>query len=463
MAPLQGGGTPATDVHRPDWVRDAVFYQIFPDRFARGPRASTDVQPWESVPTRDNFLGGDLDGIAGRLGHLSDLGITAVYLTPVFAAGTNHRYDTTDYLRIDPRLGDDASFDRLVDAARRYGIRLVLDAVFHHCGYGHWAFQDVVAHGADSRYAGWFTVERYPVQARPRPTYATCSGCWYLPKLNVGNPELRAHLMEVARHWTARGIDGWRLDVPYMMDAPDFWAQFRSVVRAQNPDAYLVAEVWAAATEWTSGQTTDAAMNYRLRDALLAFLVERRSGADELAREVAAIDVEVGADATGHMLNLLASHDTARTLTTCGGERGLSLLATRLLLSLRGAPMLYYGDEVGLRGFNDPECRGAMPWSPDRWDTETLSAVAEWVRLRRGSVALRRGDQEVSAVDEDVVRVRRRHPVQTVDVIANRAAYPRTVTLEVPARDLVTGRAVDPGPLDLPARGICVLERTGDR
>ena len=463
MATRPQSGTAAPDVHRPDWVRDAVFYQIFPDRFARGPRASADVAPWDSAPTRDDFLGGDLDGITAHLGHLEDLGVTAVYLTPIFAAGTNHRYDTTAYLRIDPRLGDDAAFDRLVAAAHDRGVRIVLDAVFHHCGYGHWAFQDVVTHGPDSRYAGWFTVEQYPVRVRPRPSYATCSGCWYLPKLNVEDPELRAHLMEVARHWTARGIDGWRLDVPYMMNAPGFWAQFRAVVRAQNPDAYLVAEVWDAATEWTSGRTTDAAMNYRLRDALLAFLVERRSGADELARAMAAIDAEVDPGATGHMLNLLASHDTARTLTTCGGERELSLLAVRLLLCLQGAPMLYYGDEVGLRGFNDPECRGAMPWSHERWDTGTLAAVREWVRLRRGSVALRRGDQQVTTVDDDVVRVRRRHADQTVDVFANRAAVPRPVPVEGPARDLVTGRVARPGSFDLPARGIRVLEHRGDR
>lgn len=449
--------------HRPDWVQDSVFYQIFPDRFARGPHASTDVQPWDAAPTRDSFLGGDLDGVTGHLDHLVDLGVTALYLTPIFAAGTNHRYDTTDYLRIDPRLGDDAAFDRLVTAARRHGIRIVLDAVFHHCGYGHWAFQDVIANGPDSRYADWFTIDRFPIETRPQPTYATCSGCWYLPKLNIGNPELREYLLRVARHWTSRGIDGWRLDVPYMMDAPGFWSEFRSTVRSQNPDAYLVAEVWDTATEWTSGRTSDAAMNYRLRDALLAFLVDRRTGADVLAQEMDRIDAEVGDAATGYMLNLLASHDTARTLTQCGGERELSLLAIRLLLSLRGAPMIYYGDEVGLRGFNDPECRGAMPWSPDQWDTGVLQAVQEGTRLRRDNVALRRGDQLVTAVDEDVVRVQRGHVDQIVLVFANRAAHPRPVPLEVPARDLVTGRPVPAGSFDLPGRGIRVLEPTGRR
>ena len=449
--------------HRPDWVRDAVFYQVFPDRFARSAHASTDVDPWDAKPTRDNFLGGDLHGITERLDHLADLGVNAVYLTPIFQAGTNHRYDTEDYLRIDPRLGTEEDFDRLVTAAHEHGIRLVLDAVFHHCGFGHWAFQDVVRQGRESPYAGWFFAADHPIVSHPQPNYGTCSGCWYLPKLNVDHPALRAHLFDAVRHWTSRGIDGWRLDVPYMMDNPGFWREFRGVVRETNPDAYIVAEVWDEAGQWTTGETSDAAMNYPLRDALLAFLVDRRSGAEQLAERVHEIDADVGADATHHMLNLLASHDTARLRTTCGGERDLTLLATGLLLCLRGAPMLYYGDEVGLTGFNDPECRGAMPWDRAGWDTTSLARTRDLVRLRRGSIALRRGDQRVSAAGENVVRIDRRHREQWVTVFANRADVDEVVELDAPARDLVTGDRLAVGKNLVPRRGLVVIEQEGTR
>lgn len=442
---------------RPDWVNDAVFYQIFPDRFARSAHAAdADIDDWDAAPTRDNFLGGDLAGITERLDHLAELGVNALYLTPIFAAGTNHRYDTADYTRIDPMLGDTAAFDALLTAAHARGIRVILDAVFHHCGIGHWAFRDVMAKGADSPYADWFFTDEFPLISTPVPNYGTCSGCWYLPKLNVDNPELRKYLFDAAAGWTRRGIDGWRLDVPYMMDNPGFWREFRNVVRAVHPEAYIVAEVWEEPTGWVEGETSDAAMNYQLRDALLAFLVDRRSGAQALADRCGELDLIVG-DAAGHMLNLLASHDTARLRTTCGGEEGLTLLAAGLLVALRGAPMLYYGDEVGLLGFNDPECRGSMPWDTARWDGAIWERMRDLVALRRSSIALRRGDQQVSAAADDVVRILRRHPEQTLTVLANRAAVGAEVTITSAGRDLLTGLAVAAGPISLPARGIIFI------
>lgn len=466
------------DSHRPDWVRDAVFYQIFPDRFARDDRPDPETTPppgqgaaegagdgagvaWDALPTRENFFGGTLAGITRHLGHLTDLGVNAIYLTPIFAADTNHRYDTTDYYRLDPRLGTDRDFDVFLAGCHERGIRVVLDAVFHHCGWGHWAFQDVVRNGPASAYADWFRIDSYPVRAEPTPTYATCSGCWYLPKLNVDNPELRAHLFGAVRQWTARGVDGWRLDVPYMMDNPGFWEQFRGVVREVNPEAYIVAEVWDFAGDWATATTSDAAMNYQLRAALLAFLVDRRTGADAFAADAARIASGVG-DGADHMLNLLASHDTARLRTTCGGEPALSHLAVGLLLALRGIPMLYYGDEVGMTGFNDPECRATMPWHSSDWDQQTLAQVQQLVRIRRGSIALRRGSELVTPVTDDIVRVERRHPEQCVVVYGNRAATPATVTLTSGACDLLTRQHLPAGPLHLPGRGIRFLELVGE-
>src|ERR1700755_2176452 len=189
----------------PAWVRAAVFYQIFPERFANAAPANDPpgALPWGGEPSRENFFGGDLQGIIDHLDHVRDLGATALYLTPVFAADTNHRYDCVDYERIDPHLGALDACRRLAAAAHERGLRIVLDAVFNHCGMGHWAFQDVVARGADSPYVNWFYVEDLPVVVDAAAfNYATCGGAYYLPKWNVHNPEVRAHLFEVTREWT---------------------------------------------------------------------------------------------------------------------------------------------------------------------------------------------------------------------------------------------------------------------
>lgn len=444
----------------PDWVRDAVFYQIFPDRFANAEAALDPLGTleWGGTATRESFFGGDLKGIRGNLGHLTELGVNALYLTPIFAAGTNHRYDTIDYTRIDPALGDLPAFQRFLADAHGEGVRVVLDAVFHHCGDQHPAFQDVVANEAESPYVNWFYVADFPVRATPEPNYLTCSGCHYLPKLNVYSPQLRQHLLDVTRFWTATGIDGWRLDVPYMMENPTFWRQFRSVVKEIAPEAYIVAEVWDAATEWTRGDTSDAAMNYRLRDEVLDFAATRRVDATDFAAALAGIDQEIPTTAKGLMLNLLGSHDTERVLTHCGGDSKVAMFAYGLLFAAEGAPMIYYGDEIGMTGFNDPDCRQCMIWDRGQWNDDIYVGLRRLIRMRRQNVALRRGAESTMLADGEVIVRARTHPDQTVLVVANRDLA--TVTVDVPGygeasgTDLLTGgdvklNAVDVGPMEV--------------
>ncbi|MEU6415328.1 glycoside hydrolase family 13 protein [Microbispora sp. NPDC046933] len=431
-----------------DWVRDAVFYQIFPDRFANGDPSldPPGVEPWGGPPTRTNFFGGDLAGVRGRLGHLRDLGVTALYLTPIFTAGTNHRYDTIDYFGIDPALGDEETFAGLVEDAHAHDIRVVLDAVFHHCGDGHPAFRDVVEKGAASPYVNWFSVQEFPVRADPEPNYLTCSGCAYLPKLNVCNPEVRDHLFAAVEKWSRTGIDGWRLDVPYMMENLPFWRQFRRLVKGIDEDLYIVAEVWEAATDWTRGDTSDGAMNYRLRDAILGFVTDHRLGGEWLAAELGAIDREIGPEAKGLMLNLLGSHDTERVRTRCGGEPEATRFAFGLLMAAEGAPMIYYGDEVGMRGFNDPDCRRCMTWSEKDWDHEQLAWLKTLTRLRRDHVALRRGSESTVLAGENVIVRARVHPDETVLVLANRGNAAETLPAGTgTGRDLITGEQVKLG------------------
>lgn len=373
----------------PTWVQDAVFYQIFPERFANGdsandpfPTARWDTDP----PTRENFFGGDLAGIQQRIPHLQRLGVNALYLTPIFAAGSNHKYDTHDYFKIDPAFGTLETFVSLVQALKDAQIRLVLDAVFNHCGDGFWAFRDVVERGDDSRYRDWFIVDSYPIRFDP-PSFQTCGGAPFLPKLNTANPEVRAYLLEVAKHWQGFGIDGWRLDVPWKV-APDFWRLFSDAVRGINPDAYIVAEVWRSTHDWLRGDMVHGVMNYRLRQNILDYAALDHMDAEDFDYELRLLLYEHGETAPYH-LTLLGSHDTPRIRTICRGNLGRVLIAFALQMTLPGTPMIYYGDEIGMEGENDPDCRRPMIWDERRWDKPLFEAVQKLIRLRRTHPALR--------------------------------------------------------------------------
>jgi cyclomaltodextrinase len=405
----------------PAWVQDAVFYQIFPDRFANADPALNppDVRAWDSPPARDGFLGGDLAGIVAHLDHIVDLGANTLYLTPIFAAGTNHRYDAYDYFTIDPLLGDLGSFRELIREAHARGVRVVLDAVLNHCGVGHWAFQDVVANGAQSPYVNWFYVEDLPVVQRPVPNYGTCSGCWYLPKWNLHNPEVREHHLKVARYWLEQGIDGWRLDVPYFVPTA-FWREFRRVVKEVNPEAYIVAEEWRSPTQWLAGDTADGTMNYTLRDLVLGFTADRKQDARTFAAGMNDLRDQVPHHARASMLNLLGSHDTERLVTRHEDDAVATRLALTLLTTSPGVPMVYYGDEIGMAGDNDPGCRAGMEWQKDRWDTETLQWLTSLLALRAKLPALRKGTDEYPYAVGDVVVRRRTLDDDVVLVAVNR-------------------------------------------
>ena len=392
----------------PDWLADAVFYQIFPERFANSDPSLNppDVVGWDAEPTRENFLGGDLQGIIDHLDHIASVGANALYLTPIFEAETNHRYDAVDYFAIDHRLGDLATFQRLIAACHDRGIRVVLDAVLNHCGYGHWAFQDVIANEAASPYVNWFSVEGFPVTAHPTPNYRTCSGCWYLPKWNAYNPEVREHHFKVARYWIEQGIDGWRLDVPYFINHT-FWREFREVVKPLGDDLCIIAEEWRDPAEWLQGDIADGTMNYTLRDLVLGFTADRTVDAFALADGLNQLRERIPDGYHHGMLNLLGSHDTERVLTRHGGDVGAALLAYTLLFAAEGAPMVYYGDEIGMTGENDPGCRAGMVWDEDAWDGSLLAGVRELTARRAALPALRRGDQSVHAIDADTVLLMR--------------------------------------------------------
>jgi neopullulanase len=318
-------------------------------------------------------------------------------------------------------LGGDDAFDALVAAVHDRGMRLVLDGVFNHTGRGFFPFHDVLENGADSPYLDWFTIYGTPINAydlsRP-PDYEAWWRLHALPKLNTANPAVREYLMGVAEHWIRRGADGWRLDVPEEITTPGFWEEFRCRVRAVNPEAYLVGEIWHLAPEWTaSGDRFDGVMNYVLTEAVLRFA----AGCSIDAAVVAPVNLTLQPplDAAGYReavdrllaaypeavhranLNPLGSHDTPRVLSMVGEDREAVILAALLLFTFAGAPCIYYGDEVGMTGHHDPGARGAFPWEhPERWDRSLLEAFTGLAALRREHPALRWGSySHLGAVD----------------------------------------------------------------
>lgn len=393
----------AVDVFEPpNWVKDAVFYQIFPERFANGdPSNDPDgVLPWGGEPTPTNFFGGDLQGVIDRLDHLERLGVTAIYFNPVFEATTNHKYDTQDYLKVDPHFGTNETLKQLIEACRARGIRVLLDAVFNHSGRAFPPFADVLEHGADSPYADWFRVREFPLTTKDGiPTFDTFAFTDMMPKLNTENPDVQAYLLKVARYWIEEiGIDGWRLDVANEVDHR-FWRKFRDVVKAAKPDAYILGEVWHDSQPWLGGDQFDAVMNYPLTEAILDYAVrdarDGRQFADRLGYLLAAYPQQ----ATEVAFNLLGSHDTARLLTLCQGDKRRMRLASVIQFTMPGAPCLYYGDEIGMDGGQDPGCRKCMEWDEARQDKPLFDFFAGLTRLRRAHKALRDVGMEVLAAE----------------------------------------------------------------
>lgn len=375
----------------PRWVADAIFYQIFPDRFCNGEKSNDPpgLAAWGDQPTRENFFGGDLQGILLRLDYLQNLGVNALYLNPIFQARTNHRYDTNDYFKVDPALGDNALLKELVNQIHQRDMHIILDGVFNHCGDGFAPFQDVVKNSADSEYANWFLARSYPLSIDPL-NYRTCGGCTYLPKLNLAHRPVQEFILKVARYWLEEtGMDGWRLDVPFKIPL-DFWREFRQVVKTANPQAYLVGEVWREAAPWINGDCFDGVTNYRLRDLVLGYVLTNDLDGEDIGFELQTLLTAHG-PAAQSMLNLLDSHDTPRILTTLKGNIERLRIALTIQMTLPGAPMIYYGDEVGLLGETDPDCRRCMPWDEVDWNEDVLKITHGLVALRRDHPALRYG------------------------------------------------------------------------
>lgn len=386
----------------PSWVERTVFYQIFPDRFANGDPSNDpkQVENWETGrPTFRNWFGGDLAGVRHRQDHLRELGVGAVYWNPVFASPSNHRYDTTDYLRIDPRLGTNDEFADLTRELEKSGIKTVLDGVFNHTATDFPAFATLLRDQQSAATRDWYTVRSWPVRLEGKPTYEAWAGFGAMPKLNHANPAVRRMVREVVEHWQgAAAVHGWRLDVSPEVPM-SFWREFRPWVK-DDPDRWIVGEMWGDASPWLKGDQWDSTMNYQFRNSVLGFVARGTMGPRAFWDDLMRVHHAYGPQVSRNLLNLVSSHDVPRILTECGGDARLAKLAAALLFSWVGAPCVYYGDEIGMEGGADPDNRRPMDWRRATADNAFLQLYRSLADLRNESLALQSGDPVLLAADD---------------------------------------------------------------
>ena len=456
------------EARTPDWVKSAIFYQIFPDRFARSRSVAkpTNLERWDYPPTLHGFKGGDLIGVVEHLDYLQSLGVTALYFCPIFQSTANHRYHTHDFYKIDPILGGNAAFKRLLEEAHRRGIRVVLDGVFNHASRGFYQFNHLLENGQASPYLDWFYVNGWPLHAyegHKPPNYAAWWNIPALPKLNTRNPAVRDFLWGVGQYWVEQGIDGWRLDVPNEIDDDEFWREFRRRVKGVNPEAYIVGEIWGDAHRWLQGDQFDAVMNYPITRACLGFFaretldhnaalgtgyghIERLDGAG-FAAPITNVLSRYPAEIAHAQLNLLGSHDTPRFATLARRDGRAYRLALLFLMTIPGAPCIYYGDEIGMEGGRDPDCRRGFPWKDDyhtgphaAWDEDLLDYTRRATALRSTYPVFSHGGFAVLQTSTDLV-VYARHWQNQIAVVALNAGKD-FVRLETPASGFAADGAI---------------------
>ena len=383
------------DVNRtPVWVNDTVWYQIFPDRFCNGrvDNDGEDVLPWQTGPVkRTEKYGGDLEGIRQRLPYLEKLGVTGIYLNPIMEAETNHKYDTKDYTKIDPAFGDDETMKRLVMEAHGRGIRVMVDAVFNHCGRKFAPWLDVQEKGRESQYADWFMVQDWTDICRHENTrdgrfYSFAFADW-MPKLNTNNEEVIRYFCGVCEEWIRKyDIDGIRFDVGNEV-SHYFLKRMRRHLKKIKPDIYLLGEIWHDAIQWLAGDEYDSVMNYPLMSGIHDFFLDSLADREEFERMVNRCYTMYMQQSNNVLFNLLDSHDTERLMNRFH-DLDIFYQQLAVLFTLPGSPCIYYGTEIAMEGGFDPDCRRCMPW-----DEIDLGKYEDRIRQMQTLIRLRKTEK----------------------------------------------------------------------
>ena len=453
----------------PDWVYGSVMYQVFPERFANG---RSEINPentveWGSVTTRLDFQGGDLYGVIDKLDHIESLGVNILYLNPIFLSGSTHKYDSWDHFKVDPTLGGDDGLRDLISNCHDRNIKVILDCSLNHVHPRHFAFQDIVKNGENSEYKNWFTIFDYPVRLihRPHlyantykvgwdgneeeykrylektfdetkvpvevrdddgpivePSYKAWWGVPDMPKVNFESKEARQWALDVTKHWIENfDIDGWRMDVAKELDF-SFWKEFRDIAHKANKDTLLISEIFGDTSQWLQGDRFDGTMNYSFREAMTDYFATKRINNKEFADSLANLYSMYSFEALSSCQNLLSSHDVKRFLNRCGNEEDGILGAIFLQATFPGIAGIYYGDEIGLGGADDPFNREPFPWhSEESWNSTILDYTKKLMNIKKSSSIFKYGRFELLDDNEQFVAFRRILKDESMLCIINRS------------------------------------------
>ena len=498
------------DFHTPEWLRGGIIYQIFPDRFAssgtkkqnvpsdRVLRTDRDGDPYwiptaEGKVLNNDYFGGDLNGIEQKLGYLKSLGVTCIYLNPIFEAQSNHRYDTADYEKIDSMLGTEKDFKSLCESAKKLGIRIMLDGVFSHTGddsryFNRYSRYDSLGayQSKESPYYGWYKFNKWP------DDYESWWGIEILPEVNEDNSDFIEYITGkngIARKWLKLGASGWRLDVAD--ELPDeFLDEFRKAVKEEKADGLVLGEVWEDASNKSSygklrryllGKQLDSVMNYPFAGAVIDFI--RDANAELFASRVMSIVENYPKEVLDVLMNHLSTHDTMRAITALAGEScayrdrkwqsthsldekeyhyGMKLLmaASAMQFALPGVPTIYYGDEAGMQGYKDPFNRRCYPWGKENGE------LVEWYKklgkIRNENRVFKDGRFEFLSAVAGCVAFSRKNDDEAILVISNSNPHPITYYVKsewCDAHDLLGNGKVAANMVDIEEKSTVILKR----
>ena len=404
------------------WLQESIVYQIFPDRFCNGDPSinSENVTEWGKGRVSNKLTyGGDIRGIINKLDYLEELGVNLIYLTPIFKSTTNHKYNTQNYFEIDPQFGSLEDVKELVEEVHNRKMRIVFDAVFNHSGADFFAFKDVIENQKNSKYKDWYFIDKWPVKEAKDRYYTFANGCQNMPKLNTNNKEVREYLLSVAEYWVKEvDIDGWRLDVCDEV-GHDFWRDFKKVVKKAKADAIIVGEIMHEANSFLKGDQLDSIMNYPFKNAVVDFfgksIISEREFLDILAENrVLYMD-----SVTRQMWNLVGSHDTKRIFNECDGNIDKIKLAMAFQFMYIGVPYIYYGDEVGIEGAEDPLNRRCMIWEEEKQNRELYEYSKDKIKIRKENNTLVYGDFEELYCEDNVIVFKRVNDESELVIIFN--------------------------------------------
>lgn len=401
-----------------NYWKDMIVYEIFVDRFYKD---GID-ESWYKLPTANDIYGGNLKGILNKLDYLEKLGVNCIYLTPIFSSPSNHKYDTVDYYTIDKSFGDKETLKTLIDECHKKDIKIILDAVFNHTSNQFFAFKDVLEKGSNSKYYNWYLF-------KDKNSYECFGSSKNMPKFNTACSEAAEYAINVAKYWIKEfHIDGWRLDVANEIDHK-FWRRFREEIKSVKPDAFIIGEAWDGAESYLNGDQYDSVMNYPFMYALINYFAKNSFTINEFDAYINNLFARYRKPIRNQMLNLIGSHDTSRFLYEAGENIESLKMAVFFQMTSIGIPMVYYGDELGLTGGNDPDSRRTIDFK--NGNKELFNYYKKLISIRKNSAALKYGEFKTIYASDNVYAYKRFTTDENIINIFNNNAAKKSIVLNI--------------------------------